>query len=99
MRGLGSAKETLRMSSETAWKARLFRTEIPPKDVAANGCTVRLSLAHRRILAALEACRAVKLPGQPQLAALARVAKTDEATIHRALETLRTHGLMPEGMQ
>ena len=83
------------MSSETMWKARLLRTELPPRELTVAGCTVRLSLAHRRILAALEAYRALKLPGQPQIAALMRVAKTDYDTIHRALDLFRAHGLLP----
>jgi hypothetical protein len=80
------------MSSETAWKACLFRTELPPRDLIMTGRTVRLSLAHRRML---QAYRAVKLPGQPQFAALARLAKTDDETIHRALDLFRAHGLLP----
>ena len=83
------------MPSETAWKARFSRLwsgTAPP-------CTVRLSQAHLRVLVALEAYRQVRLPGLPGPAAINRVAKVDEATFRRALETLRAHGLLPEGMQ
>jgi hypothetical protein len=51
------------------------------------------------VLVALEAYRQVRLPGVPGPAAINRVAKVDEATFRRALETLRAHGLLPEGMQ
>ena len=83
------------MPSETAWKARFFRLwsgTAPPG-------AVHLSQAHQRVLVALEAYRQVRLPGLPGPAAVNRVCKVDEATFKRAIETLRTHGLLPEGMQ
>jgi hypothetical protein len=81
------------MSSETAWKARFSRL----MSGAATPRDVRLSAAHLRVLVALEAYRQVRLPGLPGPAAMNRVAKVDEATFRRALDTLSAHGLLPEG--
>jgi hypothetical protein len=93
-RGLGTAKESLAMSSETAWKARfarLWRAPAPPD--GAN-----LSLGQLRVWLALEAYRQVKLPGVPGPAAVNRVSRSDERTYHRTIALLREQGLMPEGM-
>jgi hypothetical protein len=76
------------LSSETAWKARFARLwhASEKADVASR------SLAHQRVLVALEAYRQVALPGSLGPAALGRVASVRAETANRVLTALRAAG-------